>query len=256
MESSKSKVNLLIVEDDIILANDIAIRLAVLNFHSIGIAPNVDKAIELLNETQSVDIVLIDITLQGTRDGIELASIIKDEYNIPFIFLTSHMDEYTIERAKNVGVYAYILKPFNDRQVGIAIELALVNFSNQTANKNLFESKVFSKEENQVIQINDSLFLKKDDHFERVVINEVLFLEADGNYTTIHTKAGRYLYSVVLKNIERKFPVNQFLRVHRSYVVNINAISGFEGNLLFIEDHKIPVSKSHKNEVFKRFQKI
>lgn len=256
MESFKSKVNLLIVEDDIILANDIAIRLAVLNFHSIGIAPTVDKAIELLNKTQSVDIVLIDITLQGTRDGIELASIIKNEYNIPFIFLTSHMDEYTIERAKNVGVYAYILKPFNDRQVGIAIELALVNFSNQTANKNLFESKAFSKKENQVIQINDSLFLKKDDHFERVVINEVMFLEADGNYTTIHTKTGRYLYSVVLKNIERKFPINQFLRVHRSYVVNINAISGFEGNLLFIEDHKIPVSKSHKNEVFKRFQKI
>ncbi len=256
MEPSKSKVNILIVEDDIILASDIAMRLAVLNFHSIGIAPTVDMAIELLNEAQSVDIVLIDITLKGTRDGIELASIIKSEYNIPFIFLTSHMDESIVERAKNVGAYAYILKPFNDRQVSIAIELALVNFSNQTINKNLLESKVFSKEENQVLQINDSLFLKKDHHFERVIINEILFLEADGNYTTIHTKAGRFLYSMVLKNIESKFPEDRFLRVHRSYVINVLAIEGFEGNLLYIGNHRIPVSKSHRDEVFKLFNKI
>lgn len=256
METSKSKVNILIVEDDIILANDIAMRLAVLNLHSIGIALTVDRAVELLKENQNIDIVLIDITLKGIRDGIDLASIIKSEYNLPFIFLTSHMDESIVERAKNVGAYAYILKPFNNRQVSIAIELALVNFSNDTANKNLIDTKAFSKRENQVLQINNSLFLKKDYHFERVIINEILFLEADSNYTTIYTNVGRFLYSVVLKNIELKFPSDRFLRVHRSYLVNVSSIDGFEGNILHIGRHRVPVSKSHREEVFKLFKKI
>jgi DNA-binding LytR/AlgR family response regulator len=256
METIKSKINVLIVEDDIILANDIAARLNILNLHSIGIAPTVDRAVELLKENINIDIVLIDVTLKGTKNGIDLAKIIKNEYNLPFIFLTSHIDESIVNRAKNVGAYAYILKPFNDRQVSIAIELALVNFSNQTTNKDLFETKAFSKKENQVLQINDSLFLKKDHHFERVIINEIQFLEAEGNYTTIHTKAGHFLYSVVLKNIEAKFPSDRFLRVHRSYVVNVSSIDGFEGNLLHIGSYKVPVSKSYKEEVFKLFKKV
>lgn len=256
MEAKTNNISILIVEDEVILANDIRMRLSSLNYEIVGIAPSVDKALDFLKACKHIDIILIDITLQGDTDGIALAASIKSMYNIPFIFLTSHVDSTTVERAKQAGASAYILKPFNDRQVSIAIELALVNFSKHTLNSHLFETKPFPKTENQVLQIKDSLFLKKDHHFERVVIDEILFLEADGNYTTIHTKTGRYLYSAILKNIETKFPVNQFLRVHRSYVVNINAISGFEGNQLFIDQHKIPVSKSHRDEVFRKFQKI
>ncbi|PCJ91614.1 MAG: DNA-binding response regulator [Flavobacteriaceae bacterium] len=256
METSKSKVNVLIVEDDIILANDIAIRLAVLNFHSIGIAPTVNRAVELLNENQKIDIVLIDIILKGTRDGIDLARIIKSEYNLPFIFLTSHMDEVIVNRAKGVGAYAYILKPFNDRQVSIAIELALVNYANKTPETDLLTKKEFSITENRVLQINDSLFLKKDSHFERVLINEILYLQADSNYTTIHTNSGRFVYSTVLKKIEAMLPTNFFLRVHRSFVVNIKCITGFEGNLIYVKQEKIPVSKSHHDEVFRLFRRL
>ncbi len=250
------KVKVLVVEDEAILAQDIAYRLKLMEYEVIGVAATAEKAIKLIETFPKIDLVILDIVIKGQRDGIELASIINKKYNIPFIFLTSHADQYLVERAKNVKPYAYILKPFNDRQVNIAIELALMNFSKNTVERTLVQSKGFSSSENQVLKIDDSLFLKKENHFERVLLKEILFLKADSNYTTIHTKNGSYVYATVLKKIEVFLQSKYFLRIHRSYVVNINLVSGFEGNLLFIENHKIPVSKNRKEAVFNLFQKI
>ncbi len=256
MINQSSKVKILVVEDEILVAQDISQRLMEINYHIIGTAQTVNNALQLIKENPDIDIILIDIILKGERDGIELARVINDQYNIPFIFLTSHADTHIIERAKSVCPYAYILKPFNDRQVNVAIELALLNFSKKTPEKNLLNPQEFTATENQVLQIKDCLFLKKDHHFERVPLNEILFLQADSNYCTVYTKSGRFVYSTVLKNIEAQLPHNQFLRTHRSYVVNISLVSGFEGNMLFIGEKKIPVSKSHKDHVFKLFRTI
>ncbi|WP_299443124.1 LytTR family transcriptional regulator DNA-binding domain-containing protein [uncultured Aquimarina sp.] len=256
MEHQTSKVKVLIVEDEILLAQDISHRLININYEVIGIAPSVNDALGLIAENPNIDIILIDIILKGDRDGIELADIINKQYDIPFIFLTSHADTHFIERAKSVYPYAYILKPFNDRQVSVAIELALLNFSNKTPERDLLDSKEYTTTDNQVLQIKDSLFLKKDHHFERVPLKEILFLEADSNYCTIYTKSNQFVYSTVLKKIEAQLPLDQFLRVHRSYVINIHSVNGFEGNMLFIDDKKIPVGKTYKNDVFKLFHTI
>lgn len=256
MTNTHKKVNILVVEDEAILAQDIVHRLKLMKYEVLGVAATAEKAIELIDTNQKVDLLILDIVIKGDRDGIELARIINKKYNIPFIFLTSHADQYLVERAKSVKPYAYILKPFNDRQVNIAIELALMNFSKSVIERTLVQPKGFTSSENQVLKINDSLFLKKENHFERVLLKEILFLKADSNYTTIHTKNGSYLYATVLKKIEVFLPSKYFLRIHRSYVININLVSGFEGNLLFIENHKIPVSKNQKETVFKLFQKI
>ncbi len=256
MIGQPSKVKILIVEDEIVLAQDISYRLTAINYEVIGIAPTVSSAIQLLAENRNIDIILIDIILKGNRDGIELARIINNQYNIPFIFLTSHADNHLVERAKSVRPYAYILKPFNDRQVSVAIELALMNFSNKTPEKELLERREFDVADNQVLQIKDSLFLKKDHHFERVLLKEILFLQADSNYCTVHTTSDRFVYSTVLKKIEAELPLNQFLRTHRSYVVNIHLVNGFEGNMLFIGEKKIPVSKTYRSDVFKLFHTI
>ncbi len=256
MVNQATKVKLLIVEDEILLANDIANKLSDNNYNIIGIADTAKKVLELLSKSQDVDMLLIDIILKGELDGIELARIINDKYNIPFLFLTSHADSYIIERAKSVKPYAYLLKPFNDRQVCIAIELALINFSNKVSEKEMIEKRNFSETDNQVLHIKDSLFLKKNHHFERVHLQEILFLKADSNYCTVYTKTDRFIYSVGLNKVEEQLPVDRFMRVHRSYVININSVSGFEGNILYIDDNKIPVSKSHKKDVFKLFKTI
>lgn len=251
-----NKVKLLIVEDEILVAQDIANRLTDNNYHIVGIAGTAKKALELISKNKDIDLVILDIILKGNLDGIELGRIINQMYQIPFIFLTSHADNHIVARAKSVQPYAYILKPFNDRQVSVAIELALMNFSNKTPEPEISSHSGFSETENQVMQIKDCLFLKKDHHFERVPLKEILFLEADSNYCTIHTKTERFIYSVVLKKVEAQLPVNRFLRIHRSYVVNINIVTGFEGNMLFVGERKIPVSKAHRDNVFRLFPTI
>lgn len=64
------------------------------------------------------------------------------------------------------------------------------------------------------------------------------------------------MYSTVLKKLEDRLPEDRFLRVHRSFIVNIQSVQGFEGNMLYVENNKIPVSKSHQEEVFKLFRTI
>lgn len=256
MTDQAPKVKILIVEDVAITAIDISNGLTDSGYQIVGIAPTAERAQQLMLENHDIDIILIDIILRGDLDGIELARIINEKYDIPFVFLTSHADTNLVERAKGVRPCGYILKPFNARQVSVAIEFALVNLSNKTPAKEPFELRKSGPSDNQVLQINDSLFLKKDHHFERVPLKEILFLQADSNYSTVYTKSNRFVYSTVLKKIEAQLPMNRFLRIHRSYVVNIDLVNGFEGNMLFIGSKKLPVSKTHRNEVFKLFRTI
>ncbi len=252
------RVSILIVEDEILLAQDIANRLEDMGYAIAGIAPSVDRAVARIDAVAHIDIVLIDIVLKGDKDGIALAQIINEKYQIPFIFLTSHSEDSVFERAKKQRPFAYILKPFQNRQVQLAIELALQNRATVKADE---YQNPFSGPETKiepVLQIEDSLFLKKDDHFERVPIKEILYLEADNSYCTVFTQNGRFIYSTVLKRIEAELPKDKFLRTHRSYVVNIEAVNGFGGNQLHLGDAKVPVpvSKSHKQEVFKLFRTL
>ncbi len=251
-------VKLLIVEDENLVAKEIAFGLLDCGYEIAGIASSVEKATLLLAQDPNIDVVLIDIILKGNQTGIALAQHLDADYpTIPYIFLTSYADVSTTDQVKNSTTpYAYILKPFNKRQIAVSIEMALDNFSKRTQKIDVLASPKFTSTPNQALKINDSLFLKKDRHFERVLLKEILFLEAESNYTTLHTQCGRFVYSMVLKKIESLLPPDFFLRVHRSYVVNMNAITGFEGNLLFIGDNKIPVSKSHRASVFNSFQRI
>ncbi len=253
MATSSHLVSILIVEDEIILAQDMAQRFRNHGYDIAGNVDSVDKAVELLQDKR-VDIVIIDIMLSGDKDGIELAGIINERFQVPFLFLTSHADQASVERAKKVKPYAYLLKPFNDKQLVVAIELALVNFA---MGKDLERpSETPTPEEKEVVQIKDSLFLKKGHHFERVSLDQILYLEADNNYCTIYTEDGRFVYSTVLKNVEKQLPQDRFLRIHRSFVVNIDSVTGFEGNLLFLGSNKVPVSKSHREEVFRLFKTL
>ncbi len=256
MPNTNSKVRLLIVEDELLLAQDIADRLTDLGYLVVGIVNSAHEALRQLDEGNEIDLVLLDIVLEGTMDGIELARLINRQYDIPFVFLTSHADAYFIERAKSVRPYAYLLKPFNDRQVMIAIEVALLNYMQKRPVQNLLQPPAFEANEHTALKIKDSLFLKKEHHFQRVTLKEILFLQAENNYTAIHTLTKKYMYSIVLKKVAAQLPQKTFLRVHRSYIVNIHLVTGFEGNLLYVDDQKIPIGKSYKQRVFSLFQTI
>ena len=114
----------LIVEDDSIIVNVAQWRLSKLGYDVCGSAGTGADAMDMVENMQP-DIVLMDINLMGSVDGIETAGRIKENFNIPVIFLSAYIDEATISRAKAVNPDGFIRKPFDDDDLRIAIEMGL-----------------------------------------------------------------------------------------------------------------------------------
>ncbi len=123
-----SKIKILVVEDESIVAKDIQKSLEKLGYEVPGTASSAASAYEKLEIIQP-DLVFLDIKLKGEEDGIHIAEHIKEKYNIPVIFLTSYVDQDTLDRAKVTEPYGYIVKPFNDSDLKTTVEMALFKYS-------------------------------------------------------------------------------------------------------------------------------
>lgn len=148
------KVKILIVEDDAIVVLDIENRLKKLGYSVTAMTVYGEDAIKKVEE-HNPDLVLMDIKLKGKMDGIEAAEIIRSRFETPVIFLTAYADEERLERAKLTIPYGYILKPFQDRDLKITIEMAL------------YAGKV-AAERKQAEEQRDKLVLELQDALARV----------------------------------------------------------------------------------------
>ena len=118
------KAKVLIVEDEPTIAKEIAFNLEDNGFDIVGIAHSSEKALILL-KNREIDIALLDIAINGSRNGIELAHILNDRYKIPFLYLTSFADSDTVKKAAATHPEGYIVKPFKDSDLSPALEIAL-----------------------------------------------------------------------------------------------------------------------------------
>ncbi len=123
-----SKANILIVEDESIIALDIRSNLESHGYQVVGQADRGEDAIKKAGELHP-DLILMDINLKGEMDGIEAAAKIRAQFDLPVIFLTAFADQTTLERARQAEPYGYILKPFEEHELTIAIEMALYKHS-------------------------------------------------------------------------------------------------------------------------------
>ena len=119
-----SNVKILVVEDESIIAMDIKQRAESLGYTVTAVTPSGEKAVKIAEET-TPDLVLMDIVLKGEIDGIEAAQRIKNAHDIPIVYLTAYSDEKTLKRAKVTEPFGYIIKPFEDRELHSAVEMAL-----------------------------------------------------------------------------------------------------------------------------------
>jgi len=245
------KVKILIVEDEFIVAEDLSERLERSGYDVCDIADNSIEALEIFQE-QMPDITLMDINLRGKQDGIETALQIQEIKQTPIIFLTALSDKPTVERAKEANPSAYIIKPFNERELNVAIELALHNFSRVKAEAVVPETE-HEFPENTHYVLKERIFVKINSRFEKIILQDILWIEADGNYSTIVTKDHKFVLVSNLSGLEEKIEHPLFLRVHRSYIVNLQRIDSFEENRLFIQEKEIPISKSNRAEFIRRF---
>ncbi|HXH19309.1 MAG TPA: response regulator, partial [Chitinophagales bacterium] len=121
-------LNIGIVEDDLLIAESLVMALKQIGYHPILPVRSYHDALKMI-EAESPELLILDITLEGKQDGIELGTKVNKDYGIPFIFLTAYSDVATIERAKKANPYAYLVKPFNENDLFSSIEIAFNNYN-------------------------------------------------------------------------------------------------------------------------------
>lgn len=246
-----SKKNILIVEDEPIISHDIANMIVDLGYMVGGMASSTEEALSIL-ESKPIDLILLDIVIEGDDDGIVLAEKVNQKYQIPFVFLTSNADSTTLERAKVTMPAGYIVKPFTINDLKSNCEIALFKAS---ASKTIKTSvKVPEKEDSFVLK--DYLFIKENSKLIKLSISDILYAEANDNYTFIYTLDKKYLVSSTLKSIEAKLNKNVFVRIHRSFFINIEKINAINGNVIVINEFEVPIGKTYKSELMERINLI
>lgn len=154
---STAAPRILIVEDELIVSADIAARLERMGYQVVGQADQAEQAVKICLEQQP-DLVLMDIRLKGEMDGIAAASRIHSHCSIPIVFLTAHADESTLQRAKISEPYGYILKPFEERELRIVVEVSLYRskIDRQLAQSREFLATILQSINDAVIACDDS----------------------------------------------------------------------------------------------------
>lgn len=243
------KTKILIVEDEAIVAKDISVCLEKIGYEVIATFSKGEKALHFLEENKP-DLVLMDIMLAGNISGIEASAEIKKKHDIPVVFLTAYADEKTIERAKVTEPYGYIIKPFKEIDLRTSIEMALYKFKKEKEKLSGIESSSFK---NSPIS-SDYIYVKSNSKLVKVQNSNILFVEALKDYVIIHTDKERFTIHSTMKDIEKKLPEDIFMRVHRSYILNLNKINSIDSSNVNIEksDKKIPIGGSYKDSLFKR----
>lgn len=229
-----------IIEDEFIIAYGIADTLKELGYEVTSIASNYTEALDVI-ANEKPDILLIDIQLGGYKDGIDLAWRVRKDYTIPFIFLTSNTDAATVERAKKVSPNAYLVKPYNKHDLYTSIEICVHNFAST------HKQQPVATEGNYLI--NDSVFIKNGQYFNKILINDILYIESDNNYINVHVADSKMLVRSNLQDYLELLASRNFFRVHRSYAVNLQHVQTINSEFLVVNNFQIPIGKAYRDEL-------
>lgn len=214
---------ILIVEDEFIIAEKLSVDLSDIGYKITGIASSGDEAIRSV-AANPPDLIIMDIHIDGEIDGIETTKRIHDEMAIPVIYLTGLTDPKIFQKARKTNPICYLSKPYNRQDIYHAIELSLYYAGEGS------HSVTDRKQQDSACILNDRIFLKDNKNcFNKVSIDDIFWIRADGSYSLIETKHGKYLTSNTIKTIEKKICNPQFVRIHRSYLVNINWVKQIVG---------------------------
>jgi DNA-binding LytR/AlgR family response regulator len=222
-----SATKILIVEDEVLIAEHIKDYLISFGMSQIYMAHNKNLALQAI-ENIKPDIVLLDMHLQHPLDGIEIANIIDDKGDPPYIFITANADMLIIQKAIHTKAAAYITKPLKKSDLFAAIQISL---------------KSQAKPEEEI------LLLKESTTTIKILLSEILYIESNGNYINIHTKKQKVIARQSLEWAEEQLPGQQFMRIHRFYIVNMSAVDKSSSKSVFIGVVELPISRSNATKM-------
>jgi len=195
---------------------------------------NVQEALEFLNKN-SVDVLFLDVEMPGAT-GFDLLDQLA---YFPRIILTTSKSEYAYN-AFEYNVTDFLKKPFTYQR----FQEALNKLTSAAGDSNISSTA------------SDHIFIKCEGKLVRLNNDDILYIESMGDYVKFVTVDKKYITHNTIKNLEEKVNRQCFIKVHRSYIININKIDDIRENDLFIKGNEIPVSKAHKAEVLKRLNII
>ncbi len=246
-------IKILVVEDEMVIAANISLQLSELGYEVTGILPRGEEVLPHI-KIDRPDIILLDIRLKGEMDGIETARLVLQQYNLPIIYLTANSDEDHFNRAKETQPFAFISKPFKKLDLQRAIELAIGHMPDQKTSEK--EGQITPNHTTEPFILNDRIFVRHNEKMLKINIKDIYYIEAERNYCRIFAHGREYLLVMTLKDIDEKLPQNHFLRIHRSYIINISQIEEVAGTHVVISKKAIPMSKDMRAELLKRLQTI
>lgn len=228
----QKSLQILVVEDEFITQKTIVNQLTEIGYGISGTAMSTEEGIEIL-KTEVVNFAILDINIKGEKDGIWLAHYIKENYSIPYIYLTAYSDDDTLSKALESEPYGYLVKPFQKADLLTSIEISVHNFNKLNHHKE-----------------EDYLIVKHLEVYKKINLNNIQFIESDKNYLILNTINETYRYRATITEFEKQLP-NYFIQTHKGFIVNTNFITAFSNTTIEIEKHKIPISKTFKDSVLK-----
>jgi len=237
--------NILVVEDEILFANKLEMQIDKLGHHLVGTVDNSDDALKLI-ETYHIDLILMDIFINGQYDGVELANMIQQRKDIAILYITSQQDNMSFKRAARTDPVGYLLKPFTDIQLQRSIELALGK---------LVPGELDTMAEGEKVDIKQSgLFIRKNQKIINVNFENIFYLKSDGRYCRVHTASDMYLIRSPMKDIIKRLPEGDFIKCHRSYLINIHKIKSLDldNDYVILHEMKVPMSRRERENLLKK----
>ncbi len=198
-----------------------------------GIAHNAMTAHKLLSELQ-IDLLFLDIQMPDLT-GLQLLRLLK---NPPAVVLTTAYSEFALE-GYELDVLDYLLKPIEFERFYKAV-------SKLVGSRQLAPTLVGGSPPEMPIE--DYFFVKTDHQIVKVSFADILFIESLREYVRIHTPTQRIVARLAMQRLEEELPAAKFIRIHRTYIVNIDAVEKIEGNMLHIGKEQLPVSKGKREE--------
>jgi DNA-binding LytR/AlgR family response regulator len=240
------KIKILIIEREPTAAQETADDLDELGYQTTDVVFSIDSAFKALAQRQP-DLILLASTLAQNADGIEIAQKIRQQYDIPFIYLIAPTDQTIFAQIRTTEALAgYLLKPIRPRDLQNNIEVSLYNHAQKFS---IIENSLSSEIDKNDFWLKDYFYLKIANQMHKIKAEDILWAESYDNYTCIQTVKEKFVLSKTLKAIEEKLAGKGFLRVHRSYLINPNKITTIDNGYVFFNKLKVPISNEFKADL-------
>lgn len=238
-------INCVIIDDEPLAREGLASYVREIDFlHLVAICENPLELIKLMNQHR-IDLIFLDIQMPK-MNGLDFLKAVQQP---PIVVITTAYPTYALEGFQ-LNVLDYLLKPITFDRFFKSVKKAsdyhlMLNPPTDPAATNANPAAAADP-------AADYFFIRCGSKYEKIHFDQILYIEGMQNYITIYTAKGKFVTLLYLKNLEENLDSRKFIRVHKSYIVSIEKIEGIEGNEIFIQSHRIPMSRNYREQVLQQ----